>query len=386
MEPTDTEVVETGGVPGDGVEDWSDVPPSLRPRRASPRWPFFVVGLLGALVAAIILLWPVHVPYFALSPGPVNDVGDFVDIADEVAMVEDSGELFFLTVSVSPRDINVLEAVWGWLDPKVDIVPRESIRPVGVSQEELRQQNLDAMDLSKQTAIVVALERLGYEVTFKGNGALVTALVEDGPAAGILEANDVIVAVDSQPVEFSDDAVAVLSGLRPGDTVTLDVRRPTDESGTEFEDFSVTVTLGVFRFVDEDGNENVDEDRGMVGVLLTNFDVETVLPIDIEIDSQNIGGPSAGMMFTLEIMNQLTEEDLTAGRVIAGTGTIARDGSVGPIGGVRQKVFAAIAAGADVVLVPAGSNYVDALEAADDDIEVVSIGTIDDAIAFLETL
>ncbi|NND04388.1 MAG: hypothetical protein HKN91_16550, partial [Acidimicrobiia bacterium] len=121
------------------------------------------------------------------------------------------------------------------------------------------------------------------------------------------------------------------------------------------------------------------------GVLLTSGPTETVFPVDIVIDSQNIGGPSAGLMFALEIMNQLTDEDLTSGRSIAGTGTIDREGVVGAIGGIKQKVFGAIDAGADYVLVPA-NNYDDALEAAGDDITVVSIATIEDALSFLDTL
>ncbi|MFQ5555228.1 MAG: PDZ domain-containing protein [Acidimicrobiia bacterium] len=365
----------------DGDGRWRDVPPSLRPTRKLPRWPFLVGGVLLTVAIAIVIAWPINVPYFALSPGPVNDVGDFVEVEDRDG--EDSGELFFLTVSL--KEVNALEALWGWFDSEVDLTPRENIRPRGVSQEDLRRQNLAQMDVSKQTAIVVALTRLGFEVTFKGNGSLIISVVEGSAADGLLEANDVIVGVNGSPVEFSDDAAGLIGGSAPGDMVVLDVRRPTDESATEFEDLQIEVTLGVFIGEDADGNEVMDEDRGMVGVLLDNFNVETVLPVDIVIDSQNIGGPSAGMMFTLEIMNQLTDDDLTRGHIIAGTGTIDRDGSVGAIGGVRQKVFGAIDAGAEFVLVPQ-ANFDDASDAAGDDIQVVSIATIDDALAFLDTI
>ncbi len=375
------------GVAGDDldVRDIDDrfagVPPSLRPPARMPKWPFVVAAILLFLAAAIAAAWPVDVPYYALSPGPVNDAGDFVEVEDGVE--EDTGELLFLTVSL--KEVNALEAFFGWIDPEVDLTRRENIRPVGVTEEELRRENLAQMDLSKQTAIVVALRQLGFEVTLEGNGALIISVIDGSAADGVLEENDVIVAVDGTPVEFSEDAVRLIGAYPPGATLALDIRRPTDESATEFEDLSIQVTLGVFMGVDEEGNEVVDEERGMVGVLLDNFNVETVLPIDIEIDSQNIGGPSAGLMFTLEIINQLSEDDLTRGHVIAGTGTIARDGSVGPIGGVRQKVFAAIDAGAEYVLVPA-QNFDRARDAAGDDIEAVRIATIDDAMAFLATL
>ena len=120
----------------------------------------------------------------------------------------------------------------------------------------------------------------------------------------------------------------------------------------------------------------------MVGVLLDNNPAIIEFPITVEMDSANIGGPSAGMMFTLEIMNQLTEGDLTGGRRIAGTGTISHDGTVGAIGGVTQKVHAAIDAGAKIVLIPAG-NYDDAVAAAGDKIIVVRVETIDDALSYL---
>jgi PDZ domain-containing protein len=110
-----------------------------------------------------------------------------------------------------------------------------------------------------------------------------------------------------------------------------------------------------------------------------------LFPVDVEIDSQNIGGPSAGMMFTLEIIDALTDEDLTHGRRIAGTGTINEDGEVGPIGGMKQKTFGAIDAGAEYLLVPA-ANYEEAADAAGDDIVVVRIETIEDALTFLDSL
>jgi PDZ domain-containing protein len=164
----------------------------------------------------------------------------------------------------------------------------------------------------------------------------------------------------------------------------LSIRRVVGEDNT-VEQLDIPIVLGPFLATDEDGNLIDDPNRGMVGVLLTDASTETVFPVDITIDSQNIGGPSAGLMFALEIMNQLTEEDLTKGRAIAGTGTIARDGTVGAIGGIKQKVYGAIDAGAEFVLVPS-SNYPDAILAAGDDITVIEVATIDDALAFLATL
>ena len=154
-----------------------------------------------------------------------------------------------------------------------------------------------------------------------------------------------------------------------GDTVTL-------EGVREGERFSADITLVPHPDI---------EGAPMVGVLFDTQNLEMVLPIDVDIDSRNIGGPSAGVTYALALIDLLTEEDLSKGHRIASTGTIALDETVGAIGGVKQKVYAAIAIGAEYVLVPA-DNYPDALDAANGDIEIVSIATLEDALAFLREL
>lgn len=384
MDVYDTEVADRDGVVTGSLDpgNWADIPENLRPDRKSPIWPFVLAGfmfLIGVAVA-LVLLFPFDVPYYSFSPGPVNDVTDFISV--DGAAVEGSGELFFLTVSL--KEVNVIEYIGALIDREVDLSPRENVRPVGVSQENLRQQNLALMQESQDSAKFVALTQLGYEVTLTGSGAQVQGIVEGSAAVGSLFEGDLIVAVDGAPVEFVDEAVAQIGGRAPGDEVVLSIRRVVGDDNT-VERLEIPIVLGPFRAQDEDGNVIEELDRGMVGVLLTSGPTETVFPVDITIDANNIGGPSAGLMFTLEIMNQLTEDDLTKGLSIAGTGTISREGIVGAIGGIKQKVFGAIDAGAQFVLVPT-SNFPDALEAAGEDIEVIEIATIDDALAFLATL
>jgi len=361
---------------------WEDTPENLRPDKRGPIWPYVVAGFmfLVGIAVTLVLLFPFDVPYYSFSPGPVNDVSDFVDVAD--ASAEGSGELFFLTVSL--KEVNVIEYVGALLDNQVDLSPRETVRPVGVSQEDLREQNLALMRNSQDSAKVVALSRLGYEVTLIGSGAAIQGVIEGSAADGTLLEGDVIVAVNGTEVEFVDEAIANIGGRAPGDSVLLSIRRVVGDDNT-VEELDVSIVLGPFLATDEDGNLIDDPDRGMVGVLLTNAPTETIFPVDIVIDSQNIGGPSAGLMFTLQIIDQLTPEELTKGNRISGTGTIARDGTVGPIGGVKQKVYGAIDAGSRAVLVPA-ANFDDAVEAAGDDIEVVRVETVDDALAFLDSL
>jgi PDZ domain-containing protein len=357
--------------------------PEPRARRRVPVWPFIVAGvmlLIGSFIFAAVAI-PISVPYYALAPGPVSDVSDYVHVDNPSTTTK--GEFFFLTVSL--REVNVLEWVAAKLDSRVDLAPREHIRPAGVSQDALRRQNIDLMERSKENAKYVALTYLGYDVTYRGTGALVNSVIEGSAAEGVLQEGDVIVAVNGEPVEFMTEAVDAISGRAPGDQVTLTIKRPNADNPDQFDTFDVTLTLKAYRYVDDNGKTVEDPKRGMVGVMLSDADVQVVFPVDVTIDSQNIGGPSAGMMFTLEIIDELTPEDLTHGRRIAGTGTINVDGVVGPIGGIRQKVFGAIDAGAEIILVPA-DNYDEALTAAGDKITVVKVATIEDAIAYLNSL
>ena len=351
------------------TDGFSELPQGIRPTKRSPKWPWIVAGILIAIGIAIAIAWPLTVPYYTLSPGPVYDTADFITV--EEGAVSSDGELFFLTVSL--KEANIFEWAAGYVDPRVDVRERERVRPIGVSPEQLRRESLAAMQQSKQTATFVALTKLGYEVTLIGTGALVIETVPDSAADGVLLPDDVIVEMDGTAVAFRDDIINDLSDAEIGDLVEMIVERPIDES-TDVLD--VELILGPH--VD-------DPTRPMIGVLLDNNEPVVEFPVEVEIDSQNIGGPSAGMMFTLQIMDQLTDGEITHGERIAGTGTISRDGTVGSIGGVKQKVHGAIDAGARAVLVPAG-NFDDAVAAAGDDIEVVRIETIDDAIAFLATL
>lgn len=354
------------------TDPWADVPESVRPRTPYPKWPWVVAGVLMAIGIAIAVLWPITLPYYTLSPGPIYDTSDFVTV--EGGEPSDEGELFFLTVSL--KEANAFEWVAAQFDDAVDTRARERIRPSGVSPEELRRESLAAMDQSKNDAIFVALTELGYEVTLIGTGALVIETVPDSGADGVLLPNDVIVQMNGETVAFRSDIIDQLSTEEIGNLVTMLVERPVNEAGTEFEDVDVEITLG----------ENPDNPgRPLIGVLLGNNEPIVEFPVDVQIDSQNVGGPSAGMMFTLQIMDQLTEEPLTKGFRIAGTGTIDRDGTVGAIGGVHQKVYAAIDAGARAVLVPT-ANYEAALAAAGDRVEIVEVTSIDDALAFLDTL
>ena len=331
-----------------------------------------VVAALGGL--GLVAASSIELSYYAVGPGPVEDVAEVVTVGSGTETFAARGDFYFLTVVL--EEVNVLEYVDAAFSREVDLRPRGDIRPEGVSPEQLQRANRESMEESQERAIFVALTRLGYDATLTGEGALVVGLVEGSPAEGLLEADDVIIGFDGRGISLAGDAVAQVTALNPGDEITLTVLRANEDG--EDEELEATLTLA----------ENPDEpERGFIGVYLDTLNRRAEFPVDVEINAGNIGGPSAGLMYTLGILNMLTEDDLTRGYQIAGTGTIQdpEAGTVGPIGGIRQKVYAAVDSGAEYVLVPEG-NYEDAVDAAGDDVQVVSVGTIDDAVGFLESL
>jgi len=339
--------------------------PEPEPKRRQ-RWPIVLAGAVILFGVVVLLLWPVKVPYFAMSPGPVEEVSGLISVPEEMTL-KSGGDFYLLTVGL--REVNVFEWVEAQFSEETDLVARERIRPSGTTQEEVTRRNLESMNESIDTAIFVALERLGYEVSFSGSGAEILQVVEGSGSEGVLEVGDIIVSVQGQPIQTADEAATVIRAYGVGETISITGRRGEDP---------LDVAIALIAHPDIEG-------AAMLGVALDTADLELVFPIAVNIDSRNIGGPSAGMMYTLTVIDLLTVGDLTGGNRIAGTGTIRFDESIGPIGGVRQKVYAARGIGADYVLVPA-DNYVDALTAAGDEIVVVSISTLQDALDFLGTL
>jgi PDZ domain-containing protein len=353
-------------------ESDAGLPDAYRPLRRFPRWAVVLTAVLLILGTAMTIAWPINLPYYAYAPGPVYDAGDFVSIPEGESF-ESVGDLFFLTVSGD--EANLMEVIGAFLDKRVELRPRENVVPQGVTREQVRRRTLRSMAESQMFAKFVALDRLGYQAELIEAGAMVVTVMEGTPADGVLEVEDVFASVDGTPIESVVDLSTALSGKAPGETVELRMLR-FDDSGVE-QELTFEIVLGT---------HPEDPARGFIGIGLDFVEWDGDFEIDVEIDSRNIGGPSAGMMFTLQIINLLTPDDLTKGHRIAGTGTIQQDGTVGPIGGVQQKVYGAISVGADYMLVPAGDNYEDALGPAADDIELVPIGDIDDALTFFESL
>ena len=325
------------------------------------RWPLFLIGALFGIGVIGTVAWNVELPYLAFGPGPVSDAADAI-VAEGVDVYPPDGELLMLTV-VS-QDVNVFEALIAGLDPTIDLVRKQAVRREGESDEEYRNRVLQQMDDSNYRSVLVALNYLGIELV--PTEVVINEIVEGVPAAQVLELGDTIVAVDGEPVTAVEDIGEALEGAAVGDVVQVMIRRGAEVSAVEVE---------LAERSDEPGVP-------MIGIIPGEL---TESPFPLNIQAGDVGGPSAGMMHSLAIIDTLTEGELTNGHIIAGTGTIRVDGTVGSIGGIRQKVVAAEAAGASYILVPEG-NYEKALTAKRESIEIVAVGTIDDVVSFLESL
>jgi PDZ domain-containing protein len=246
-----------------------------------------------------------------------------------------------------------------------EIVPTIYIRPPGTSQQQLNQANQRLIDESKPVAAAVALRAAGFPVTITGQGARVESVVDGMPAQGVLQPGDVIDAVDGQPVHTTDDLVQAIAGHPVGEHLTVDVQR----GG---QDMNVDMATAA---------SPSDPTHPVVGVTVSTDKFDVQVPFQVNITSDNVGGPSAGFMFALAILDGVTAGDLTRGYFVAGTGTIAQDGTVGAVGGAAEKALAAEQDGAQIFLVPAD-------DAADahrwvHSIQIIPIQHFDDAIQAL---
>lgn len=337
-----------------------DEPPG-EPERVSPRSLTLSVGMLvTALLLAVLVILPV--PYAISSPGPTRDVlGEHDDTPliqiEGAETFESTGELRLTTVSGTGGPgfpSSAVGVVQGWLSRWTVVQPVELLYPPDQTQDEIDESNEAEMVSSQENAAVAALTELGYEVPAT---LVVAGAVEGTDAEGKVEEGDVIVALDGIAVPDYQGLIAQLEQVEPGDTVTLTVRR-------HGQAVDIPVVTG-----------EKDDGRAQIGVFIDpSFD----MPVDVTISIDDIGGPSAGTMFALGIIDKMTPEDEANGKDIAGTGTIDVTGEVGPIGGIRQKLAGATRDGATWFLAPA-SNCDEVVGHVPDGLRVVSIETLHDA-------
>lgn len=310
--------------------------------------------------------------YVALLPGPTEDTLGLVEVGPGTERYASDGELLLTTVAVE-SDLDLAEWLKYAISPRVDEVPREQLFPSGEDAGEVAARNAALMENSQLDATVAALQQLGYDFDTDFDGARVEEVQEPSAVdAGQLQPDDVIVAVDDEPVTTNSEVVDLVGRMAPGDEVTLTRIRAGERRD---------VTLTLVPSPD-------DPAAPRLGVLLSSY---LELPVDVHIDAGVIGGPSAGLMFTLGIIDLLSEDDLTGGAVVAGTGTIDREGTIGPIGGIRQKILGATTRGEDaeaatVFLVPEANMPEASGAPVDRGITLVPVATLDDAIRALADL
>ncbi|SEF84086.1 PDZ domain-containing protein [Thermomonospora echinospora] len=321
-----------------------------------------VLGIVGLLLP---------VPYVALEPGPTYNTLDKTDQGRPLISIEgrqvydDGGHLNFTTVAYSggpDNRIDLLTALRGWLNDETAIVPEETIFPKNESVKEVEQENTRQMADSQNSAVAAALGQLKVPV---GARVLVDSVQKGMPADGVLRPGDEIVAVDGKKVSGVEAVTQEMGSRKPGDKVALTVLR-----GGKQQDVTVTTVA------------SPDGKRALVGVILGQ---DYRFPFKVTINVGDVGGPSAGLMFSLAIVDKLTPGSMTGGKFIAGTGTITPEGEVGPIGGIQQKMIAAREAGATVFLTPA-DNCADATAAAPKGLRLVRADTLNGAITALDAL
>jgi PDZ domain-containing protein len=326
------------------------------------------LAVTGSLLAGGVLFTArTTLPYFSFSPGNAIETEELIEVGEPGESFPSEGEILFLTVRVGR--VNAWEAFAGWVDGDVDMVTEAGVLQ-GRTDEENRARQAAAMVGSKNTALVVAFERLGLPLDPTGTGAVVIEPPgADTPADGVLRVADTVVQVDDTPIHLSSDLGDAIGSRAPGTVVTLRIEDPEGSAS------DVEVTLAA---------RPDDPSRGFLGVTTDTraFDPQPAFPV--EIDEGTVGGPSAGLAFTLAMLDVLSPGDLTGGLRVAVTGAIAEDGTVHPVGGVAQKTVAAAAAGADVLLLPSGEEA--EAERTSQGLQIIGVDDLDDALAELERL
>ncbi len=318
--------------------------------------PVLVLGVIGTVV---------KVPFVALGPGPTfNTLGevDGKQVVDVVGAELDpaTGHLNMTTVAV--RDgLNLFEAFGFWVSGQHGLVPRAEVYPPGVPREEIDKSNQQEFKDSEGNAEVAALHYLNLPTV-----VLIRKVGDDAPAKDVLRPGDQLVSVNGAPIATPKDLVSAVSSQPPGSQLTVVFRRDNAEQ-------TATVTLGA---------RPDDPAKGYLGVTPGEG---ALPPMQVTFNLADIGGPSAGLMFSLALIDKLSPGDLDGGKFVAGTGTIEQDGAVGPIGGIQYKMMAAREAGAETFLVPA-ANCNEARQRTPDGLRLVKVETLDSAVQSLNAI
>lgn len=337
--------------------------------------------MLIALLCAGVFI---PVPYSEMSPGPtVNTLGNHdgepvLQISGRRTYAT-SGNLNMTTVRVTSADyrMNLVEAVYGWLAHDNKVVPHDTLYPDGKTEEQSTQENAEEFSQSQESAKVAALKQLGIPVT---SWVIVSTVVKDSPAEGKLHAGDVIKAVDDTAVKEPADVAKLVTKHKPGQKVVFTIVPAKEQAAAEKAHKTATKTEKIT--ITTATSDDSGAKRAIVGI---SAGTDHTFPFTIDIKLADVGGPSAGLMFSLGIYDKLTPGSLTGGKFVAGTGTIDDNGKVGPIGGIEMKTVGARDKGAQYFLTPA-ENCSAAAKDTPGGLRLVKVDTIKDALSALKDI
>ncbi|MFF0296963.1 PDZ domain-containing protein [Kitasatospora sp. NPDC004615] len=333
--------------------------------------------LIGLLCASVLM----KVPFTEMSPGPTyNTLGVQDKTGTPVITITGrdtyptSGHLNMTTVQVTGANYqpSLISAIVGWMRGDVLVVPHDNVYPKGQTDQEAQQQNAEEFASSEDSAKTAALKQLDIPVTTQ---IIVSSVTSGGPSEGKLHAGDQIVAVDGTAITSRTQVAEQVMKHKPGETAVFTVV-PHAKTGSTTPDPAdqqqVSITTG----------KAPDEERAIVGI---TPGVDHVYPFKIDIGLQDVGGPSAGLMFALGIVDKLTPTDLTGGKFVAGTGTIDDTGAVGPIGGIQMKLIAARDKGAEYFFTPA-DNCSEATKGTPSGLTLVKVDNLAGAVKALDSI
>ena len=307
----------------------------------------------------------IQTEYYFMSPGPPYQWD--IDYG-EIENYEFDGSLYQLTVR---RDeANVLIYFWSLINDSYDLYPRDVILPDGVTPKELSEISIQNMRTSENVAIAVALKNVGYEISSKGDGVAVVGILDDSPVKDKLKKGDLLNSINNKNISSATEFISTLRTYSIGETVSIGLLREIDGNKK-----TLMIETTLIEHVEYEGEP-------MVGFLATTVNERFDFPFEIDIKTGNVGGPSAGLMMALNVYNNLIPEDLTNSMIVAGTGTIEIDGSVGPVGGIKQKVIAAKKAGAELILVPV-ANFDEAKIFETEETAVVAVDSFSEALSVI---
>lgn len=340
--------------------------------------PSFVIVMSVVTIVVYLALY-IPTPYVVFKPGTAEDVGPMVAVADPD--VREDSKLMLTTVLQSfPNWASYVAASFNryW-----DVYRKSDIFVEGETQQQYTERQQVIMLSSQSNAMQAAYSQTDIPYRIQVEGVVVVQTIPGMPAAEVLQAGDYLLNMDGQPIEAGEQIVQHVSGLQVGDHVSFELRR-----GDEVK--AADVQVGDFSKLPEELGGGADKETPGLGIRTANIIAIKAEDPDkqITVDVHDIGGPSAGLMFALEMVDQLTPGDLTRGYNIAGTGTIDADGMVGTIGGVKHKVAAAHDAGAQLFFVPPG-NEQEALDRAGSlktDMKIVAVETLASALDYLAGL